>query len=186
MYPAPKMDRFWNASLDFIKRPQTKSKSWSGPKTPKFPKASKVSKPPKHPESHLRQTAGDQEQKFIECEDPESHLRQTAWDQAQKISTSSKTNHEIVSKSIDFTKNRSNWKCSNYPKVGYQTVTHHFEMSSLLRDLSKLLFFSAPSAKVDKPESRPGQGRQTEPGTGPGTSPGTGPTGTAWSPRKNT
>ena len=56
-------------------------------------------------------------------------------------------------------------------------MTHHFEMSSLLRDLSKLPSVSSPSAKMDRPkQTKPGT--ETEPGTGPGTGSGTGPTGT--------
>ena len=120
------------------------------------------------PESHLRQTAGDQKQKLIKCEDPESHLRQTAGDQEQQLESFNEHSC-FFPKSIDFVKNRSNWRCSNYSEIGYQTVTHHFEMSSLLRDVSKCLQNAIASAKMDKPESRPGQGRETEPGTGLGT-----------------
>ena len=53
--------------------------------TPKGLKCSESSQASVDPESHLRQTAGDQQQKLLKCKDPESHLRQTAPDQQQKL-----------------------------------------------------------------------------------------------------
>ena len=53
--------------------------------TPEGLKSFETSQASEDPESHLRQTAGDQKQKLIKCEDPESHLRQTAGDQKQKL-----------------------------------------------------------------------------------------------------
>ena len=53
----------------------------------------------------------------------------------------------------------------NYSEVGHQAVTNHFEMSSLLRDLSKLPSVSSPSAKMDRPESRPSQGKGARDGS---------------------
>ena len=44
-------------------------------------------------------------------------------------------------------------------------MTNHFEMSSLLRDLSKLPSVSSPSAKMDRPESRPSQGKGARDGS---------------------
>ena len=64
---------------------ETKSKVDQARKRPNSQRLQKNVKTSEDPESYLRQTAGDREQKLIKCEDSESHLRQTAGDQEQKL-----------------------------------------------------------------------------------------------------
>ena len=109
MCPAPKSRFRWtkrvrSASVELIKRLETKSKSWSGPKTPTLPKASKASKPPKHPkiqkvifakqqETKRKSSSNAKIQKVIFAKRPETKSK--SWHNLMKF-------HDILFKPNDF------------------------------------------------------------------------------------